>query len=48
MNYLSDENIEYIYRKHKQKVYEADTGLYAEGTAEKLAENYVKMLESLQ
>ena len=30
------------------RCYEADTGLYAEGTAEKLAENYVKMLESLQ
>ena len=27
MNYLPDENLEYIYRKHKQKIYEADTGL---------------------
>lgn len=30
------------------RCYEADTGLYAEGTAEKLAENYVKMLQALQ
>ena len=30
------------------RCYEADTGLYAKGVAEKLAENYVKMLKSLQ
>ena len=30
------------------RCYEADTGMYAKGVAEKLAENYVKMLESLQ
>ena len=30
------------------RCYEADTGMYAKGVAEKLAENYVKMLEALQ
>ena len=28
--------------------YEADTGYYAKGTGEKLAEEYVKMLESVK
>ena len=30
------------------RCYEADTGMYAKGVAEQLAENYVKMLEALQ
>ena len=40
MNYLPDENIEYIYRKHKQKVYEADTGLTNEQIKEGVAAFY--------
>ena len=33
---------------YEYRSYEADTGYYAKGTAEKLAEKYVELLNSLQ
>jgi hypothetical protein len=35
-------------KAYEYRSYEADTGLYAPGTAEKLAEEYVRMLEQLK
>ena len=35
-------------RNHEYRCYEADTGLYAVGTAEKLVDNYLEMLNEVQ
>lgn len=35
-------------KAYDYRSYEADTGLFAKGTAEKLAEKYVELLEGLQ
>ena len=35
-------------RNHEYRCYEADTGLYAVGTAEKLVDNYIQMLKDIQ
>jgi hypothetical protein len=35
-------------RNFAYRCYEADTGMFARGTAEKLVENYVQMLKEIQ
>ena len=50
VTFLITGNSGYIPSKkaYEYRSYEADTGLYAPGTAEKLAEEYVKMLNSIR
>jgi len=50
ITFLITGNSGYIPSKeaYEYRSYEADTGMYAQGTAEKLAEEYVKMLNSIR